>query len=179
MNINPTGVVDGNGDPALIYETAFGGNPLNVAAQNNNSTTFDIKSDEGWGIGNQTFKVTVSEGSNSVIESEIYHIGIIDVEICGLTDTDGDGIVDTSVDDDNDGLSDAEEAALGPNPILADTDGDGFDDGAEVAAGSDPLDPESVPSGPAVPALPHFWGALLLLAVLAITREIPRTTKRV
>ena len=109
MNINPTGVVDGNGDPALIYETAFGGNPLNVAAQNNNSTTFDIKSDEGWGIGNQTFKVTVSEGSNSVIESEIYHIGIIDVEICGLTDTDGDGIVDTSVDDDNDGFWDCDD----------------------------------------------------------------------
>ena len=109
MNINPSGTVDANGDPALIYETAFGSNPLNVAAQNSNSTTFDVKSDEGWGLGNYTFEVTVSEGSNSVTESEIYNIGAIDVEICGLTDTDGDGIVDTSVDDDGDTFFDCDD----------------------------------------------------------------------
>ena len=42
-------------------------------------------------------------------------------------------------DDDNDGLTDIEEAALGTNRLLADTDNDGVNDGAEVAFGSDPL----------------------------------------
>lgn len=53
--------------------------------------------------------------------------------------------IDPSADDDGDGLSNAQEAALGTNPDAADTDGDGFSDGAEVAAGSDPLDSGSAP----------------------------------
>lgn len=44
-----------------------------------------------------------------------------------------------SVDTDGDGLTDAEEAALGTDPNLADSDGDGFTDGQEVAAKTDPL----------------------------------------
>jgi len=100
MSINPSGAVDGDGDPALIFETSFGSNPLNVAAQNNNSTTFDVKSDEGWGLGNYTFEITVSEGSNSVIESEIYNIGAIDVEICNNAPIDDDGDGDIDCDDD-------------------------------------------------------------------------------
>ncbi len=43
-------------------------------------------------------------------------------------------------DRDNDGLTDAQEAALGTNPNNADTDGDGVNDGDEVANGSDPND---------------------------------------
>ncbi|MCK5656150.1 MAG: hypothetical protein KAI03_07660, partial [Candidatus Aureabacteria bacterium] len=125
MNINPTGVIDADGDPALIYQTAFGSNPLNVAAQNNNSTTFQINSDEGWGLGNYTFEVAVSEGVNSVVESEIYNIGTIDVEICsGGDDDDGDGDVDC---DDADCLSD---------PFCC---GDGSVDGAEVCDISLPI----------------------------------------
>jgi hypothetical protein len=66
--------------------------------------------------------------------------------IPGSDDSCGDGIGDAcDDDDDNDGLTDATEATLGTNPLLADTDGDGYDDGEEVAAGSDPLDPGSVP----------------------------------
>ena len=45
---------------------------------------------------------------------------------------DGDGQGDVcDPDDDNDGLSDAEEAVLGTDPLLADTDGDGYDDGVD------------------------------------------------
>ena len=48
-------------------------------------------------------------------------------------DSDGDGTPDaTDTDDDNDGLTDVEETALGTNPLLADTDSDGYSDGAEV-----------------------------------------------
>ncbi|MDI6856745.1 MAG: S8 family serine peptidase [Dehalococcoidia bacterium] len=48
-------------------------------------------------------------------------------------------------DDDNDGLTDAEEASAGTNPLLRDTDGDRVIDGAEVLLGSDPLNPGSKP----------------------------------
>ncbi len=55
-------------------------------------------------------------------------------------DTDGDGDLNmVDDDDDGDGLSDAEEAMLGTNPLLADSDGDGVDDAAEIAAGTDPV----------------------------------------
>ncbi|MDB4305236.1 lamin tail domain-containing protein [Akkermansiaceae bacterium] len=43
------------------------------------------------------------------------------------------------IDADNDGLTDAEEDALGTNPLVADTDGDGWLDGEEVLAGTNPL----------------------------------------
>ncbi|RMG56881.1 MAG: hypothetical protein D6717_05720 [Gammaproteobacteria bacterium] len=44
-------------------------------------------------------------------------------------DADGDGIGNNAdLDDDNDGVSDADELAAGSNPFLADSDGDGVDD---------------------------------------------------
>jgi len=43
----------------------------------------------------------------------------------------GDSALD-QVDSDNDGLTDAEELALGTDPLNPDTDGDGFSDGVEV-----------------------------------------------
>ncbi len=64
-------------------------------------------------------------------------------------DTDGDGFRnECDVDDDGDGLSDAEELTLGTNPLLPDTDGDGFADGIEVAQETDPLDPLVFPTDP-------------------------------
>ena len=47
------------------------------------------------------------------------------------------------VDTDGDGLTDAEEAALGTDPNDPDSDADGLNDGAEVAAGTDSLDPDT------------------------------------
>ena len=48
-----------------------------------------------------------------------------------------------ATDTDGDGLTDAEELALGSDPLDADSDGDGVDDGTEVAAGTDPLNSSS------------------------------------
>ncbi|PLX92969.1 MAG: hypothetical protein C0621_08445, partial [Desulfuromonas sp.] len=74
-----------------------------------------------------------------------------------LLDSDHDGLVDViDTDDDNDGLSDAEEEALGTNPLLVDSDGDGVDDGSDF----NPLDP-SINAAPAEyiasTAIDHTW----------------------
>ena len=45
----------------------------------------------------------------------------------------------SAIDSDGDGLSDADELALGTNPNQADTDGSGVNDGDELANGTDPL----------------------------------------
>jgi len=46
----------------------------------------------------------------------------------------------SSIDSDEDGLSDSEESSLGTNPNNPDSDGDGFSDGFEVTNGYGPLD---------------------------------------
>ncbi len=46
-------------------------------------------------------------------------------------------------DSDGDGLPDGQEVTLGTNPLLADTDGDGIRDGLEVQTGSNPADASS------------------------------------
>ncbi len=61
---------------------------------------------------------------------------------------------DGDVDSDGDGLTDAEEDALGTDPNDPDSDDDTFSDGDEVAAGTDPLDPNSYP-GDGLPADPE------------------------
>ena len=48
-------------------------------------------------------------------------------------------------DTDGDGLTNAEEVALGTDPYNMDTDGDGYPDGLEVVLGSDPLNSQSIP----------------------------------
>lgn len=50
----------------------------------------------------------------------------------------GMGSAVNGTDEDQDGLTDAEEALLGTNPKLKDSDGDGFEDGSETANGYDP-----------------------------------------
>lgn len=79
--------------------------------------------------------------------------------ITGGIDVDCDGLVDSyemehwgdltsqrgDGDADEDGVSNALEAALGTDPKLKDTDDDGFSDLAELQAGSDPLVKESTP----------------------------------
>lgn len=46
---------------------------------------------------------------------------------------------DSGADDDGDGLTNGEEAALGSDPNNPDTDGDGYDDGEEVEGNTDPV----------------------------------------
>ena len=53
-------------------------------------------------------------------------------------------------------MSDAEEATLGTDPLLADTDGGGVDDGTEVAIGTDPLDSTDDSSNQAACGDPGF-----------------------
>ena len=55
------------------------------------------------------------------------------------------GLAAATMDSDGDGLSDAQEVAVGSDPFNPDTDGDGFSDAAEVMAGSDPADPACTP----------------------------------
>jgi YD repeat-containing protein len=53
---------------------------------------------------------------------------------------------DPNADPDGDGLTNAQEIALGTDPLNPDTDADGYPDGLEVALGSNPLDPTSIPN---------------------------------
>jgi hypothetical protein len=46
-------------------------------------------------------------------------------------------------DADNDGVSDADEVALGTNPSNGDTDGDGLPDAQEIVRGTNPLNPDT------------------------------------
>ena len=69
-------------------------------------------------------------------------------------------------DDDNDELSDADEAIIGTNSLNPDTDGDGFLDGVEVLAGSNPLNANSTPDTINVPF--NAWVAFALLGLMSL-----------
>ena len=82
-----------------------------------------------------------------------------------MLDTDGDGLMNSiDPDDDEDGLSDVDESALGTNPLNPDSDGDGDWDGDEVAYGSDPkLSSDTLDDHrPATPVLDIYPGEVLL-----------------
>jgi large repetitive protein len=96
------------------------------------------------------------EGDGDLDGDGILNFRDLDVDGDGASDADeGDGDLDEdgtpnwldpddsdgpSADADSDGLTNAEEAALGTNAYLADSDGDGLDDGVEVLdLGTDPL----------------------------------------
>ncbi len=66
----------------------------------------------------------------------------------GLTDAEeaSSGTNPINPDTDGDGLKDDEEDAYGTDPLVTDTDGDGYSDWEEIQAGSDPLDENSVPT---------------------------------
>ena len=65
-------------------------------------------------------------------------------------------------DTDGDGLSDESEVLLGTDPLDPDTDGDGLSDGREVLLGSDPLDPFDV----VMPAPTGPWNVTAILMAL-------------
>jgi len=91
-------------------------------------------------------------------------------DLRGGIDVDHDGLPDTweiatfgnltsqsgSSDYDGDGLSNAQEKALGTNPKAVDSDGDGVWDGTEVRAGSDPTSAASNPGTNTVYILSAF-----------------------
>jgi hypothetical protein len=102
----------------------------------------------------------VHTGANSPLPVSINARFTLDTDNDGTidsidTDDDGDGVSDAQEavdgtnpllsDTDSDGLSDSEEVTNGTNPLLSDTDGDGFSDEYEVSMGADPLDGDSIP----------------------------------
>ena len=94
-------------------------------------------------------------------------------------DTDGDGLGDAcDDDDDNDNLTDVQEGLLGTNPLNPDSDGDGFNDDVEVAAGSNPNDSGSDPTNidaVEVPLLPAAFASLLAMLFIVVTGRRPRS----
>lgn len=77
---------------------------------------------------------------------EVDYVRIYDLGDTVPLDTDNDQDPNTTdPDDDDDGLTDAEEHALGTNLLKRDTDGDGYSDFEEVAAGTSPLLAASYP----------------------------------
>ncbi|MDB6036537.1 MAG: hypothetical protein JWM99_378, partial [Verrucomicrobiales bacterium] len=150
--------VDGDGMPDG-YELANGLDPfLNDAALDldgdtlsniqefNLGTAPNRRDTDGDGLNDN---VEIALGT-SPLDRDSDHDGIIDgVDPNPLTpngDFDGDGIADVDDPDiDGDGLTNAEELALGTDPRNPDTDGDGWRDGVEVEVGSNPLLASSVP----------------------------------
>ena len=82
--------------------------------------------------------------SDGGLESRTYHSAIT-LDFNG--NNDGDAQPDgTDADDDNDGVSDANELFLHfTNPYAKDTDGDGYRDSEEITAGTDPTAFDSTP----------------------------------
>jgi hypothetical protein len=124
--------------------------------RNTDSYSLLATSSEGWAqVGAVPASVMLAPGETTIIS-----IDIMLPTVFNLDDADeltlmassqsnpllvNSGTVITTVDSDADGLTDADEAALGTDPTLVDTDGDGYSDGIEVSAGTDPLDNTSHP----------------------------------
>ena len=91
----------------------------------------------------------------------------------GSTPVEGCDAVSTVPEMDGDGLLDAEEAAMGTDPLNPDSDGE------EVGAGSSPNDARSMPASAEVTAVPALstWG-LALLAVLLASATTLRVARR-
>jgi hypothetical protein len=79
-------------------------------------------------------------------ESTGYSVDIFPLDSTEWLDTDADGVGNNADnDDDGDGVSDAQEAIDGSNPLVGDTDGDGYSDFDEISEETDPLEANSTP----------------------------------
>jgi hypothetical protein len=98
-----------------------------------------------WKVSEETFMKPVDSDGDSVVDEN---------DNCKYapntdqTNTDGDAQGNAcDADDDNDGLPDTAEAAIGTNPLVADTDGDRLSDQEEVNLGTDPTNKDSDSDG--------------------------------
>jgi len=127
---------DANGDPIDVTEV---GDPENGTAEVNADGTVTYTPDDDF-EGTDTFTVTVCDDGGACDESTVT------VTV---------GPAPSAADDDNDGLTNAEEEVLGTDPNNPDSDGDGLDDGDEVngtganegVGSTDPRDADSDDDG--------------------------------
>ncbi|MCU0467176.1 MAG: hypothetical protein MUF58_01125 [Arcicella sp.] len=121
---------------------------VNNGASQNGSVTINLT---GTTLGSATFNLvgadftgtlttTLTTGQTSVTIPITYDgTGLAGVQSLTITSPQGTGACAVNVtvsasDQDNDGLTDAEEALIGTDPTKKDTDGDGIDDNIEVGA---------------------------------------------
>jgi sugar lactone lactonase YvrE len=123
------------------------------------------------------------EASGAIVVTDVVMGRVVRITfLCrGGEDLNANGVVDPGetdpalVDTDSDGLSDGDEVLVyGSDPLLLDTDGDGYSDGAEVLAGTDPIDENSHPLYPQVPALGPFGLGLAALLLLTVGARMGR-----
>ena len=129
------------------------------------------------GIADVEMRDADGDGQIDYVSGDLSAEGLGNVE---LQDADGDGTLDTgtgaenwavlapisdldpdwinrdgaNLDSDQDDVTNADEVAIGSNPLVGDSDGDGFNDGWETGQGSDPTDWQS-----STPAEQVAWSA--------------------
>ena len=113
-------------------------NNLVFIGDSSNVYAYDLSSGSKlWTLTNKSGKLMLADGALIIIRSS----GITAINVDG--NIDGDSLPDwwekryhknltPEGDNDQDGLSNSEEFALGTNPLVADSDGDGLSDGEEV-----------------------------------------------
>ncbi len=140
----------GDGDFIAVY---FGDNPplfigLDVAAARSAPMPVNVPLQGYEGQSGNLVITLVSQGQTNAV------VQIDQIQLITNDDPDHDGLTTAQeialgtdplkYDTDGDGISDGDEVNIyHTNPLMADTDGDGISDGAEMAAGTDPLDPKS------------------------------------
>lgn len=120
-------------NPALVSESANAAALVVEVTDDGIATAFDLA-----GLGMYLGNATGGRAPAAMVFDELRVASTWEGATPNIADYDGDGTPDEEdADDDNDGLLDTEEAALGTNPLDADTDGDGVTDFDEVQAGTD------------------------------------------
>ena len=122
--------------------------PLQWVSTANDVFWIEIQAPE-FGTYDFTLVVTSAFWSDAESNPAAYIEATLDFSVVADIDTDGDGILDTfDEDDDNDGLTDAEEVdEFGTDPHDVDTDDDGLTDGEEEDLGTDPNDVDTDDDG--------------------------------
>jgi ELWxxDGT repeat protein len=163
--LGPTVLVNNTMTAPLLPANAVPGATWELSPQLPAGLTFDSTTGIITGTPTQTMdNTTFTMWANTTVPSmSIFSTFWLEV----LEDTDGDGMPDTlpedypdtnppydlieDLDDDNDGMSDEDEALIDTDPTNPDTDGDGFCDGNGTGDGNCYAGPDSHPLDPLLP----------------------------
>ncbi|MFT7405608.1 amidase family protein [Zhongshania sp.] len=119
-------------DPLLADSDSDGVSDSQDAFPTDDSETADADGD-GAGDNGDAFPADSSETTDTDGDGVGDNTDAFPEDSSETVDTDGDGVGNnTDEDDDNDGLSDAEEQSLGTDPKRADSDGDGVSDSQDA-----------------------------------------------